>query len=218
MANEHRIIEEHRRAAIVSASNLLRAIAAAKRARRRAEGSSRPERRGGDERADGRQDFLVDFLRLQSSYLNAMAKLGHEHVDLAHRALENFYALMRPGGSVPEVSELVFDGETVERQFAVECRKDRRATARITWTDLRGPRPSAPLPNAIRVDAPGGAVSAREPRTISVELSPRKPVLVTVSLNRERLGGRIGPFESEVHVDVGGSERLVTVRVPQERE
>jgi hypothetical protein len=231
MANEHRILEEHRRAAVVSASNVLRASAAAKRARRRAEGSSRPERRAGDERADRRQDFLVDFLRLQSSYLNAMAKLGHEHVDLAHRALENFYALMRPGGSAPEVSELVFDGETVERQFAVECRKDRRATARITWTDLRGPRPSAPLPDALRVEAPGGAVSTRErrpglrsprvaraDRAITVELSPGKPVLVTVSLNRKSLGGRIGPFESEVHVDVGGSERLVTVRVPQERK
>src|SRR5688572_24323368 len=115
MANEHRILEDHRRAAIVSVSNLLRAIAAAKRARRRAEGSSRPERRAGDERADRRQDVLVDFLRLQSSYLNAMAKLGDRHVDLAHRALENFYALLRPSGSVPEVSELVFEGETDER-------------------------------------------------------------------------------------------------------
>jgi hypothetical protein len=218
MANEHRILEDQRRAAVLSASNLLRAIAAAKRARRRAEGSSRPERRAGDERADGRQDFLVDFLRLQSSYLNALAKLGDQHVDLAHRALENFYAFLRPSGSVPEVSELVFDGETDERQFAVECRKDRGATARITWTDLCGPRPSAPLPDALRVDAPGATVSAREPRTISVELSPNQPVLVTVSLNRESLRARVGSLESEVRVDVGGSERLVTVRVPQKRK
>jgi hypothetical protein len=122
---------------------------------------------------------------------------------------------MRPNASAPEVSELVFDDETDERQFAVECRKGRSATARITWTDLRGPRPSAPLPDALRIDAPGRVVSAREPRAISVELSPNKPVLVTVSLNRESLRGRVGPLESEVHVDVGSSERLVMVRVPK---
>jgi hypothetical protein len=156
VADEHKIIDLSRQAAIVGAANLLEGYAKAKQLRGAGPfNASGYRRRGpnldqvvpGADKASGQdkaepsdqRDFLFDFLRLNAQYLNHLAQLGKQHRHIAIRALENLHsrAFERMGR---ETAALNFESGVKERVFELENKQEHNETiVRLECSPLRGP-------------------------------------------------------------------------------
>src|SRR5690349_11166782 len=114
MPNDADTLEKSRAAAITLAANLLESVAHAKRFRRRFDPDTGPP-----QSSSPQGDFLFDLLRLNADYLNQFARLGNVHKDVAHRALENLYALITPSRARSDAQSLEFTNANPDQTFAI---------------------------------------------------------------------------------------------------
>jgi hypothetical protein len=116
--SDYSTLEKSRRAAILTAANLLEAADKAKRLRKRF-ASTLTAKDDGETAPTDRGDFLFDLLRLNANYLNQLATLGKRHGGIAQSALEKLYGLMVPANSREASSELSFTRSRRTARFLV---------------------------------------------------------------------------------------------------
>jgi hypothetical protein len=134
--SDYDTLEKTRRAAILTAANLLETAAKAKRLRKRLVSTLGTD----DSTKDDKKDFLFDLLRLNANYMNQLATLGKRHGSIAQSALEKLYDLMVPPGRRDSTSEIAFTRD--HRVAPFHIRNDASPDIRTATIEPRGFVPS----------------------------------------------------------------------------
>lgn len=216
--NENDILEQSRSAALESAADLLESIAHAQKLKKRAESTFEDRRDPGDKDTES-GDFLFDMLRLNAHYLNELAKLGRRHNAVAHRALENFYALVNPAMKNPSSKELEFSREKPMASFAVQndVNPDPKAKyVMVEWETIEHPRTGDPY-NPFVIELERRMLSAEiegKLCRVVLELPFGIPKVVTLHVHFDELLERRYRLELQVRLRLDDEGRDQVRRIP----
>jgi len=166
-------------------------------------------------------DALYELMQLQFAFGNRVANLRGEQSVLAMQALERWYGALTPDKGCEE-SELEFSGAKgkVEQQFTIENRLGSAVSdVTVEWTDLRGPRPSRSIRDAIKLVVHEGN---RKPVTFKESpcehrIAMGRTYIVKVIIDLDKWD-RPGTYRGELRVCMNRDTRriaLVATRSPE---